>query len=60
MTHVWGWNKWPAAADAWVPGNRAGQRVRLLVAGRRNSVLVEFEDGTKVVTSRRGLRRIAG
>ncbi|WP_433222722.1 hypothetical protein ACQP00_24250 [Dactylosporangium sp. CS-047395] len=37
--------------------DRAGRRCRVLAAGSRNSVLIEFEDGYRVVTSRRGLRR---
>jgi len=34
-----------------------GKRCRILKTGRRMSVMVEFEDGTKVVTSRRALRK---
>ena len=56
--YVWAWAKWPT--DAWgKPGTRKGQRCRALVFGRRNSVLVEFEDGARYVTSRYGLRRDA-
>lgn len=58
-THIWTWRKYPTAPDAWQPGNRAGQPVRLLATGKRNSVLVEFADGLRVVTSRYGLRRVA-
>ena len=58
-THVWAWNKYPTAAGSWVPGNRAGQPVVLLAAGRRNTVLVEWPDGERMTTSRYGLRRIA-
>jgi hypothetical protein len=36
---------------------RYGQRCRVLVRGRMNSCLVEFEDGYKVVTSRNYVRR---
>lgn len=53
----WAWDKWPAKADAWAPGERKGQRCRLLAVGRRNAVAVEFEDGTRCVTLRYGLRR---
>ncbi|GLY99324.1 hypothetical protein [Actinoplanes sp. NBRC 103695] len=37
--------------------DRAGQCCRVLVRGSRNSALLEFEDGYKVITSRGGLRR---
>jgi len=36
---------------------RYGQRCRVLVRGRMNSCLVEFEDGYKVVTSRNYVRK---
>ena len=36
---------------------RKGQRCRVLVRGALNSVLVEFEDGQRVVTSRYAVRR---
>lgn len=39
-----------------LPG-RFGQPCRVLVRGRMNSALVEFEDGYKVVTSRNYLRK---
>jgi hypothetical protein len=39
--------------------DRFGQRCRVLVRGRMNSVLVEFEDGYRVVTSRYYVRRCA-
>lgn len=53
----WAWAKYPTAPDSWTPGNRKGQRCQLLAVGRRNAVLVQFEDGTKYITSRYGLRR---
>jgi hypothetical protein len=37
--------------------DRAGQACRILVRGTRNSALIEFEDGYRVITSRGGLRR---
>lgn len=38
---------------------RAGQPCRVLARSRRmNSILVEFEDGCRVVTSRYAVRRI--
>ncbi len=36
---------------------RKGQACRVLVRGGRNSALVEFEDGFRVVTSRNYLRK---
>jgi hypothetical protein len=47
--HVWWWRA--------KLGERKGQRCRVLVRGRMNSVLVEFEDGYRVVTSRHAVRR---
>lgn len=48
--HVWWWRA--------KLGERKGQRCRVLVRGRMNSVLVEFEsDGHRVVTSRHAVRR---
>lgn len=38
---------------------RKGTRCELLKVGKRNSVLIRFEDGFQVVTSRMGLRRSA-
>jgi len=36
---------------------RKGQRCKVLVRGKKNNILVEFEDGFKVVTSRYAVRR---
>lgn len=48
--HIWFWKtKLP---------ERKGQRCRVLVHGKMNSVLVEFEDGFTVVTSRYAVRKI--
>jgi hypothetical protein len=47
--HVWHWR-------ARLP-ERKGQACRVLVRGGRNSVLVEFADGLRVVTSRHAVRR---
>jgi hypothetical protein len=52
MTHVW-------RIRTRLP-ERKGQRCRLLAAGRLNSVLVAFEDGLRVVTSRYAIRRLPG
>lgn len=50
--HVWYWREKPVGHD------RKGQRCRVLVRGRKNSVLVEFEDGYQVITCRYAVRRI--
>jgi hypothetical protein len=47
--HVWWWK-------SRLP-DRKGQRCRVLVRGAMNSITVEFEDGTKVVTSRYAVRK---
>lgn len=36
---------------------RKGQKCRILARGKMNSVLVEFEDGYRVITSRFAARR---
>ena len=54
--YTWAWNSRPYG-PGWTPGNRRGQRCRVLARGRMNSALVEFEDGYRVITSRNGLRR---
>ncbi|MBL7260642.1 hypothetical protein [Paractinoplanes lichenicola] len=38
--------------------DRSGQACRVVVRGSRNSALLEFEDGYRVITSRAGLRRL--
>jgi hypothetical protein len=48
MTHIWFWKK--------VLPERHRQPCRVLVRGKMNSILVEFEDGYKVVTSRFAVR----
>lgn len=47
--HVWFWKKR-------LP-ERKNQKCRVLVRGKKNSILVEFEDGFKVVTSRWAARK---
>lgn len=37
---------------------RFGQQCRVLAVGRLNAVLIEFEDGLRVVTSRYYVRRL--
>jgi len=49
FAHVWWWrSKLP---------ERKGQLCRVVVRGRLGSVLVEFQDGWRVVTSRHAVRR---
>ena len=50
MTHVWFWR-------ARLP-ERKGQPCRVLCRGRMNSILVEFADGFRVVTSRWAVRKL--
>lgn len=46
--HIWFWkSKLP---------ERKGQRCRVLVRGKMNSVLVEFQDGYRVITSKWAVR----
>lgn len=49
-THIFFWRKW-------LP-ERKGQRCRVLARGKKNSILVEFEDGYRVITSRYAVRRL--
>jgi len=51
LTHVWFWRKW-------LP-ERKGQLCRVLARGKKNSCLVEFCDGFRVITSRYAVRKIA-
>jgi hypothetical protein len=48
-THIWFWKK--------RLGDRKGQPCRVLARGKMNSILVEFADGFKVVTSRYAVRK---
>ena len=51
MTHYWYWKrKLP---------DRKGQLCRVLARGKMNSILVEFEDGFRVITSRYAVRKEA-
>lgn len=50
MTHYWRIKKW-------LP-ERFGQRCHILATGSMNSVLLEFEDGYRVVTIRYFIRKI--
>ena len=51
LDHVWFWR-------SRLP-DRKGEPCRVLVRGALNSVLVEFGDGTRVVTSRWAVRRFS-
>ena len=50
LSYRWGDNPVRAA--------RKGQRCRVVVRGKMNSVLVEFEDGFTMVTSGNALRKV--
>jgi hypothetical protein len=50
MTHVYRWKKFHHALF--------GLRCRVVARGKRNSLLVEFADGTRHVVSRFAVRRI--
>lgn len=50
MTHRWRVRK--------ILPDRLAQSCRILVRGRMNSILVEFADGYRVVTSRNFVRRL--
>jgi hypothetical protein len=49
--HIWYWKSRP------IDNPRKGQKCRVLVRGAMNNVLVEFEDGYQVVTSRYAVRK---
>lgn len=51
---VWFWHDRPGIRDV---GGRKGRRCRVVCSGSKNSVLVEFEDGFRVVTSRWAVRQ---
>ncbi len=47
--YVWFWRAYL--------GDRRGHRCRVLARGKMNSILVEFEDGFRAITSRYAVRR---
>jgi hypothetical protein len=51
--HIW---YWKYRGPPWRVINRKGERCRILVRGSKNSVLVEFEDGFKVVCAKWAVR----
>lgn len=48
VTHVYYWNRM----------GRKGQLCRVIVRGKMNSCLVEFEDGYLAITSRNAVRKV--
>lgn len=50
--HIWFWKTTELRRV-----DRKGERCRVLVRGAKNSALVEFEDGFRVVTSRYAVRK---
>ena len=48
MKYVWFWLK--------KLGDRKNQPCKMLARGKKNSVLIEFEDGFRVITSRNAVR----
>jgi hypothetical protein len=50
--YLWAWGSGKIGR---MPG-RKGAKCRVIVRGKRNSCLIEFEDGEQFVTSRNGLR----
>lgn len=48
---VWHWKTKPIGRPC------RGERCRIVASGRLNSVLVEFQDGWRVLTSRYAVRR---
>ena len=63
--YVWNWRfrTWEFPGVRWRTAwfgdgvDRSGQACRVVVRGSRNSALLEFADGYRVITSRGGLRR---
>jgi hypothetical protein len=49
--YIWYWRKKPEGQD------RKGAPCRVLARGKMNSIMVEFEDGYRVITSRYAVRR---
>lgn len=50
MTHIYRWRKW---RPEWF-----GRACRVIARGRLNSLLIEFQNGERTVTSRYAIRRI--
>jgi len=54
MTHVYAWKNNSKRVELW------RRRCRVVARGRMNSILIEFEDGQREITSRYAVRRIKG
>ena len=50
LTHRYRWKKW-------LP-DRTGQPCRVLARGKLGSILIEFADGCRVITSRWAVRKL--
>lgn len=58
MSYRFSWHTGPGTTRPGIPGaDRIGTECILLARGTMNSALIEFLDGTRVVTSRNALRR---
>lgn len=59
-THRYAWRNGPPEIlmDNTVRAALYGRLCRIVAHGKRDSVLLEFKDGTRVVTSRRAVRRV--
>jgi hypothetical protein len=53
MTHSYSWGNNPRRAEL------KGRRCRIVATGKMGSALVEFENGERVVTSRRAVRSLS-
>lgn len=52
MTHIYHWGNNPVRAKL------KGRRCRIVASGTMSTVLLEFEDGELVTSSRRSIRKI--
>jgi len=52
LTHIYVWGNTPLRASL------KGRKCRIVTTGARTSALYEFENGARVVSSRRAVRRI--
>lgn len=55
---VYAWGAGPHGAPNPVRAAWKGRRCRVLAAGAMGSVLIERDDGARMVTSRRAVRRV--
>lgn len=58
MTHIYTWRRGPHGLPNEVRAALFGRRCRIVCTGTLGSALLEFEDRTRVVTSRRAVRRV--